>query len=66
MPSLMEGLMQELNRNRELLQQYKDIGPSGMIGATMIAMDIQDGEKAIVDDDVVAIVSMYNRLKGNK
>lgn len=66
MPSLMEGLLQELNRNRDLLKQYKDIGPPGMIGATMISMDIQDGEKAIADNDVVDIVRVYQRLKGNK
>lgn len=66
MPNLMEGLLQELNRNRELLQQYKNIGPAGMIGASMIALDIQAGEKSISDDDIVAMVTIYQRLKGNK
>lgn len=45
--SLMEGLIQELNRCRELLKEYESIGPPGQFGATMIRIEIEAAEKAM-------------------
>jgi len=65
MPDLMDALLQELNRNRELLSIYENF-PEGTYGAMMIKQDIKDGEKAIADNDAVAMLRVYKRLKENK
>jgi len=65
MPNLMEGLLQELNRNRELLSIYRSI-PEGAYGALIIERDITDGERAIADNDVVAMLRSYKKLQENK
>ena len=64
--NLMDGLMDELNRNRELLKIYQEIGPAGRLGAMLIDRDIKAGEQAIRDNDVVAMLRAYNALKDNK
>jgi UDP-N-acetylenolpyruvoylglucosamine reductase len=66
MPNMMEALLTELNRNRELLTQYKAIGVPGMIGAALIQNDITTGERAIANDDVVEIIRIYDKLKNNE
>jgi hypothetical protein len=63
--NLMDGLMDELNRNRELLKEYQKI-PTGMFGAAFIKNDIEMGEKAIREGDTVEMVKAYARLKENK
>jgi len=65
MENLAQGLIRELNRNRELLQEYKEIGPAGAFGAKMIEGDIAAGEKAQGDGDVVAMVRVFETLKNN-
>ena len=65
MPNLMDALLQELNRNRELLALYRSI-PEGAYGALIIERDITDGEKAIAGGDTVAMLRIYERLKENK
>ncbi len=64
--NLMEGLMDELNRNRELLLQYKSIGIPGQFGAIMIEQDIKSGEDAIKNTDVVEMLKTYGTLQNNK
>lgn len=61
--NLMDGLMNELNRNRELLAEYKAIGPAGFFGASMIQLSIQKGEQAIRSGDVIAMLRAYEDLK---
>ena len=65
MGNLMEGLIEELKRNRELLKLYQEI-PTGGFGAMFIKKDIDDAEKAMVSGDTVAMVKAYARLKDNK
>jgi len=62
----MEGLLEEMNRNRELLVQYAAIGPAGTLGAVLISQDIATAERAIADDDVVAMLRVYEALKNNE
>ena len=62
MPNLMEGLLKELARNRELLAEYKKI-PTGAFGAMMIQADIDKAEKAIANDDVAEMAKAYTALK---
>ena len=66
MENIIEGLMEELKRNRELLKDYESIGPNGAIGAMMIKNDILRGEKAIEMGSVVEMVASYESLKGSK
>jgi len=64
--NLMEGLQRELKRNRELVKEYEAIGTAGNFGRAFICRDIMEGEHAIADDDVVAMLRAYNKLKENK
>lgn len=66
MSSVGEEILNELKRNRELLEAYKEIGPAGTFGYTMINADIDAAEKALSDNDVIAIIQCYEKLKGNK
>lgn len=66
MANIIEGLQKLMNKSRELLKAYDEIGPQGAFGAAMIRADIQDAEKAIASGDVVAIVKMYEKLQGHK
>lgn len=61
--NLMEGLINELNRVRELLKDYEEIGPAGIFGATMLKQDIKKAEKAISSGDVIQMLLAYNSLK---
>lgn len=61
--NLMDGLFKEMNRCREVLKQYEEIGAAGAFGAYMIKMDIQTAEQAIKDNDVVKMLTAYNALK---
>lgn len=60
---LMQSLLDEMNRNRELLTEYERIGPAGMFGAAMIKNDIRMAERAISEGDVVAMLQAYEKLK---
>jgi RNA binding exosome subunit len=61
--NLMDGLMDELNRNRELLKEYEAIGPEGAFGAHFIKQAINAGERAIRSNDVIAMLQAYSELK---
>lgn len=58
----MEGLIQELNRCREILKLYEII-PTGLFGVTIIRQNIEFAEKAIVSDDIVGMLQAYEKLK---
>ena len=66
MKNLMEGLMDELNRNRGLLILYKSIGPAGQFGSIMINYDIKAGEEAIKNMDTIEMLRLYKKLKDNE
>jgi len=63
--NLIEGLLKELNRNRELKIEY-DLIPTGFFGSSMIQVDIINGEKAIASGDVIEMMRCYTALEGNK
>jgi len=63
--SLIDAVKKELERNRELLQLYKTI-PSGVFGAMMIDKDIQEAEKALEDQDAVALIKVLVKLRNNE
>ncbi len=61
--NLMEGLLREMNRCRELIMAYESIGPAGAFGRAMIKQDIANAEKAIGSGDVVAMVGAFKALQ---
>jgi len=61
--TLMDGLMDEMNRCRELLTMYEEIGPAGAFGAVMIKRDIAFAELSIRENDVVKMLQAYSSLK---
>jgi hypothetical protein len=62
--NLMEGLIAEANRCRELVKEYEAIGPAGAIGALLIKQKIQDAERAMGSGDVLDMLKAYEGLKG--
>lgn len=53
----------ELKRCRELLNEYKRIGPAGAFGALMIELAIQRADKASAGGDVIEMLAAYQELK---
>lgn len=61
--TLMDGLLDEMSRVRELRQQYVDIGPPGAFGLAMIDIAIKAAEDSIREDDVVKMLIAFNSLQ---
>lgn len=62
--NLMDGLLEEMNRVRELIAEYKSLPNGvGMIGAGLMAVNIRMAEKAISNNDVIEMVVQYEKLK---
>lgn len=66
MANLIEGLQEELNRNRELLKEYEKIGPNGAFGAHFIREGIKAAEAAIGQGDTINMMQCLENLKENK
>lgn len=64
--NLVEGLMAELDRNKELLKEYEAIGPVGVFGATLVKAYIKAGTEALASGDTVAMLAAYQKLKNTK
>lgn len=65
MKNLAEALAEEIQRNRELLEEYKRI-PTGVFGATMIDLDIKNAVDALASGDVVEMAQAYEAMKDNQ
>ena len=63
--NLIEGLLEEIERNEELARVY-DIIPTGAFGATMIRIDIKRAREAIANGDVIEEMQVYEALKNNE
>lgn len=61
--SLAEALPKEMARVREVLGQYRAIGPAGMFGAAFIEQDLRAADQAVMSGDVVAMLRAYEQLK---
>ncbi len=62
--NLMEGLLSQMNRVRETIKEYEQLpGNVGMIGASLMKIDIQKAEKAIGSGDVVQMLQCYSALE---
>lgn len=62
MANLMEGLLKELDRVKEIKKQYDSI-PEGIFGAAMIKLAIVRAEKSIIEGDVVAMITSCRELQ---
>lgn len=59
----MEGLLEEMNRVRELIKEYEAID-MGFVAAALMKQGIVNAENAIGSGDVVAMLVAYEDLKG--
>ncbi|HEA19635.1 hypothetical protein LCGC14_1125880 [marine sediment metagenome] len=62
--SLIAGMNEELNRDRELLQQYQQIG--GLFAFTILKAKIKEAEDSIASGNVVRMLIAYKTLKNSK
>lgn len=62
--SLAEAFPQEQARVRELLGLYKEIGPAGLFGATMIELTLARADLAAASGDVIAMLRSFEELRG--
>lgn len=63
MASLAEQLPAEQARVRELVKQYRSIGPEGEPAACMMEQDLERAEKAAASGDVIAMLRAYTALQ---
>ncbi len=61
--TLGDALPKEMARVREILGEYKAIGPSGAFGAMMIERDLAAADRAVISGDLVAMLQAYETLK---
>lgn len=65
MANLIEGLLKEMNRVRELIKIYESLPDgAGFIAASMMKVSIKKAEEAIATGDIVAELKAYEDLKG--
>lgn len=64
--NLYSEIHKEIERCRGLLEQYRAIGPVGNFGHAMISTDIRRAEKAMEGEDVQALISALEALRGCK
>lgn len=60
--NLMEGLLYQMNRAREIKKMYDEI-PQGKFGSIMIQQSIDRAEKSISDNDVIAMLAAFKDLQ---
>lgn len=64
--SFSELLAKEIERNRELLEMYKELpGGVGVFGAAFINRDINYAIEALASGDVVEMIKAYESMKDN-
>jgi hypothetical protein len=54
----------EQARVRELLREYRQIGPAGAFGTMMLEQALARADHAAISGDVVAVLRSYQELKG--
>ena len=63
--TLGDALPREIARVRAILPEYQSI-PAGFFAARLIEIDLHAAEKAIAEQDIVAMLTAYEALKGIK
>jgi len=66
--NLMDGLLSEMNRVREIIKEYEhpSLNGAGMLAATLMKIDIQNAEIAISNGNVISMLQAYSKLKENE
>jgi hypothetical protein len=65
--NLIEGIQEELARNRELLAIYQSLpGGAGVFGAVVIDRAIKAAEEAMATGDTVAMIQAYKMLESTE
>lgn len=65
--TLGDALPREIARVRDrVLPAYLEIGPAGTFAVTMMRADLDRASKAMIEGDIVAMVQVYESLKGYK
>lgn len=62
--TLAEAFPMQQARCRELLAEYRKIGPAGAFGAAMIEAGLRRADQAAASHDTVAMLRSYEELKG--
>lgn len=64
MANLIEGLLEEMNRVRELTKEYESLPDNaGWVGASLMKASIQNAENAIKEGDIIKELKAYEDLK---
>ena len=64
MSTLGDDYPRQQERCRELLEQYKEIGPVGMFGHAMISQVLREADQAAISGDLVEMIRCYEKMKG--
>jgi hypothetical protein len=64
--TLGDAFPEQQARLRELLGLYKGIGPAGVFGVAMIEDCLRRADRAAIEGDVVAMVQLFDEMKGFK
>ena len=64
MASVGEDFPKEQARCREVLQQYKELGPAGVLGGMMIEATLREADEAMASGDIVRILQAYKAMQG--
>lgn len=63
MTTLGDEFPKQQARCRELLGQYREIGPAGTFGAIMLEDVLKRADVAAVSGDVVAMIRIFEEMK---
>ncbi len=62
--NLIDGLLYEMNRVREIIKEYESLPKgAGVFASTIMKIDIQKAEQSIKDNDVVKMMLCYTTLQ---
>ena len=64
--NLIEALLEELDRNRVLLEIYRDIGNAGVFAGRMIELEMERTKKAMAERDTAKMIRCLKALQRNK
>lgn len=64
--TLGEAFPEEQARLRVILGHYKEIGPVGAFGVVMIEDTLKRADKAVMEQDLPAMIALYLEMQGYK
>ena len=63
MASIGEEYPKQQQRVREILGQYRAIGPAGSFGAAMIEHTLREADQAVASGDVIAMIRSFEAME---